>query len=65
MKKFMAISLLVNPYDPEAVATSIAHAENDLKSWGDCFLGALTKEPDLPLWHEDLGLRPMLNPGLA
>jgi len=40
-------------------------SENDLKSWGDCFLGALTKAPDLPLWHEDLGPRPMLNPGLA
>jgi trehalose 6-phosphate synthase len=62
-------ALLVNPYDPETVATSISHAlsmslderrarhqamfrlisENDLKSWGDCFLDALTKEADLPL----------------
>ena len=81
----LTAALLVNPYDPETVATSISHAlsmslderqarhqalfplisENDLKSWGDCFLDALTKEADLPLWHEDLGLRPMLNPGLA
>jgi len=65
----LTAALLVNPYDPEAVATSISHAlsmslderrtrhqdmfrlisENDLKSWGDCFLGALTKEADLPL----------------
>jgi trehalose 6-phosphate synthase len=81
----LTAALLVNPYDPEAVATSISHAlsmslderrtrhqamfrlisENDLKSWGDLFLAALTKNADLPLWHEDLGLRPMLNPGLA
>ena len=81
----LTAALLVNPYDPETVATSISHAlsmslderrarhqamfrlisENDLKSWGDCFLDALTKEADLPLWHEDLGLRFMLNPGLA
>jgi trehalose 6-phosphate synthase len=81
----LTAALLVNPYDPEAVATSIAHAlsmslderrarhqamfrlisENDLKSWGDCFLDALTKEADLLLRHEDLGLRPVLNPGLA
>jgi hypothetical protein len=40
-------------------------SENDLKSWGDLFLAALTKNTDLPLWHEDLGLRPMLNPGLV
>ena len=81
----MTAALLVNPYDPEAVATSIAHAlsmslderrarhqamfrlisENDLKSWGDCFLDALTKEGELPLGNEHLGPRPMLNPGLA
>jgi trehalose 6-phosphate synthase len=80
----LTTALLVNPYDPEAVATSIAHAlsmsldercarhqamfrlisENDLKSWGDCFLDALTKEADLPLQLEDY-LSPMLNPGLA
>ena len=35
------------------------------RAWGDCFLGALTKAPDLPLWHGDLGLRHVLNPGLA
>jgi trehalose 6-phosphate synthase len=78
-------ALLVNPYDPETVATSISHAlsmsleerrarhqtlfhlisDNDLKAWGELFLAALTKEPDLPHWHEHLGLRPMLNPGLA
>ena len=65
-------ALLVNPYDPETVATSLSHAlsmslderrtrhkalfhlisENDLKSWGELFLAALTKDPDLPLWHE-------------
>jgi trehalose 6-phosphate synthase len=81
----LTAALLVNPYDPEAVATSIAHAlsmslderrarhqamfrlisENDLTSWGDRFLDALTKEAHLQLWPEDLGLRPMLNPGLA
>src|ERR1700730_12155292 len=55
-------ALLVNPYDPEAVATSIAQglsmpleerrtrhqalfqviSDNDLKSWGEHFLAALT-----------------------
>jgi trehalose 6-phosphate synthase len=63
----LTAALLVNPYDPETVATSIAHAlsmplderrarhqamfrlisENDLKSWGDRFLAALTKDADL------------------
>jgi trehalose-6-phosphate synthase len=63
----LTAALLVNPYDPEAVAASIAHAlsmslderharhqamfrlisENDLKSWGDRFLDALTKEGEL------------------
>jgi len=81
----LTAALLVNPYDPEAVATSIAHAlsmslderrarhqamfrlisENDLKAWGERFLAALTTGSGSPLWHEDLGLRPMLNPGLA
>jgi trehalose 6-phosphate synthase len=70
-------ALLVNPYDPETVATSIAHAlampleerrsrhkvlfqsivENDIKIWGELFLASLTKESDLPLWHEHLGLQ--------
>jgi trehalose 6-phosphate synthase len=70
-------ALLVNPYDPETVATSIAHAlampleerrsrhkvlfqsivENDIKTWGELFLASLTKESDLPLWHEHLGLQ--------
>ena len=27
-------------------------SENDLKSWGELFLAALTKDPDLPLWRE-------------
>jgi trehalose 6-phosphate synthase len=78
-------ALLVNPYDPETVATSIAHAlsmpleerrtrhetlfhlisENDLKSWGEVFLATLTKKPDLPLWHEQLGLRPLLSSNLV
>jgi len=68
----LTAALLVNPYDPETVATSLSHAlsmslderrmrhkdlfrlisENDLKSWGELFLAALTKDPDLPLWHE-------------
>jgi trehalose 6-phosphate synthase len=81
----LTAALLVNPYDPEAVATSISHAlsmsleerrtrhkalfhlisENDLKSWGELFLASLTKDPDLPLWHEHLGLRPLLNSSLA
>jgi trehalose 6-phosphate synthase len=81
----LTAALLINPYDPEAVATSISHAlsmpleerrtrhqamfrlisESDLKSWGNCFLAALTKDADQPLWHEHLGLRPMLNSGLA
>jgi trehalose 6-phosphate synthase len=80
-----ASALLVNPYDPEMVATSIAHAlsmplderrsrfatlfhvlsENDLKSWGELFLAALTKDADLPLWREHLGFEPRLNSGAA
>src|SRR5262249_30438838 len=80
-----ASALLVNPYDPEMVATSIAHAlsmplderrsrfqtlfhvlsENDLKSWGELFLTALTKDADLPLWHQHLGFEPRLNSGVA
>jgi trehalose 6-phosphate synthase len=78
-------ALLVNPYDPEAVATSISHAlsmpleerrkrhaalmqvisENDLKSWGELFLTTLTKDANLPLWHQQLGLRPRINPSFA
>jgi hypothetical protein len=27
-------------------------SENDLNSWGELFLAALTKDSDLPLWHE-------------
>ncbi len=77
----LTAALLVNPYDPESVATSIAHAlsmsleerrtrhqalfhliaENDLKSWGELFLASLTKDADLPVWHEQLGLRPLLS----
>jgi trehalose 6-phosphate synthase len=65
-------ALLVNPYDPETVATSIAHAlsmpleerrmrheallrvisDNDLNSWGEHFLAALTQGTDLPLRRE-------------
>ena len=68
----MTVAILVNPYDPETVATSIAHAlsmsleerrarhaalfhlisENDLRTWGELFLAALTGDPDLPLWRE-------------
>jgi trehalose 6-phosphate synthase len=80
----LTAALLVNPYDPETVATSISHAlsmsleerrtrhqalfhlisENDLKTWGEQFLAALTRDPDLPLWHEHLGLK-ALHSGLA
>jgi trehalose 6-phosphate synthase len=80
-----ASALLVNPYDPEMVATSIAHAlsmplderrsrfqtlyhvlsENDLKSWGELFLAALTKDADLPLWRQHLGFESHLNSGVA
>ena len=62
----LTAALLVNPYDPETVATSLSHAlsmplderrtrhqalfhlisENDLKSWGELFLAALTTDPD-------------------
>jgi trehalose 6-phosphate synthase len=76
----LTAALLVNPYDPEAVATSIAHAlsmpleercsrhkvlfhsiaENDIKSWGELFLATLTKESDLPLWQEQLGIEATL-----
>jgi trehalose 6-phosphate synthase len=58
-------ALLVNPYDPETVAISIARAltmpieerrerhaalfravsQNDIQSWGERFLAALTKKP--------------------
>jgi hypothetical protein len=81
----LTAALLVNPYDPEAVATSISHAlsipieerrtrhkalfhlisKNDLKSWGENFLRSLTGDPDLPLWQEHLGLRPLHNSSLA
>ena len=78
-------ALLVNPYDPETVATSIAHAlsmpleerrrrhealfqvisENDLNSWGERFLTALTRVGASPLRHEQLRLVPPLYSGLA
>jgi trehalose 6-phosphate synthase len=81
----LTAALLVNPYDPEAVATSISHAlsmpleerrtrhaaliqvvsENDLKSWGELFLATLTKDANLPLWQERLGLRSLSNPSVA
>jgi trehalose 6-phosphate synthase len=74
-------ALIVNPYDPDAVASSIAQAlsmpleerrarhetlfrvirENDLKSWGDRFLAALTKPAELLLQSEELGLAPELD----
>jgi trehalose 6-phosphate synthase len=78
-------ALLVNPHDPETVATSISHAlsmpleerrtrhkalfqvisENDLKSWGELFISSLTREADLPLWHEHLGIRPGFGSNVA
>jgi trehalose 6-phosphate synthase len=78
-------ALLVNPYDPEAVATSIAHAlsmtleerrtrhqalfqvisDNDLKSWGEHFLVALTNDAASPLRHEQLGVTPPLRSNVA
>jgi len=78
-------ALLVNPYDPETVATSIAHAlsmpleerrsrhqalfqvisDNDLNSWGEHFLAALTKDAATPPWPEQLGLAPTIPARLA
>ena len=78
-------ALLVNPYDPESVSTSIAHAlsmpleerrrrhealfqvisENDLNSWGEHFLNALTQDAASPLWYEQLGFAPSLYSGVA
>jgi trehalose 6-phosphate synthase len=78
-------ALLVNPYDPEAVATSIAHAlsmpleerrerydalfrvisENNLNSWGERFLAALTKAEGPQLRGEPLRIAPTLYSGLA
>jgi trehalose 6-phosphate synthase len=78
-------ALLVNPYDPEAVATSISHAlsmpieerrsrhkalfqlisDNDLRSWGELFIASLTRDADLPWWHEHLGIRPALGSSVA
>ena len=78
-------ALLVNPYDPESVSTSIAHAlsmpleerctrheelfrvisENDLQSWGEHFLAALTQEAAQPLWQESIGLQPSIRAGIA
>jgi trehalose 6-phosphate synthase len=40
-------------------------SENDLKNWGELFLAALTRDADLPLWQERLGLQPVLNPDVA
>ncbi len=39
-------------------------SENDIKSWGELFLAALTMEADLPSWREQLGLQPPMDPGL-
>jgi trehalose 6-phosphate synthase len=81
----LTAALLVNPYDPETVAASIAHAlsmsleerrsrhqalfrtvsDNDLKSWGELFLAALTKDADLPNWQQHPGLQPALTSRLA
>jgi hypothetical protein len=40
-------------------------SDNDLKSWGELFLASLAKSADLPLWQEQLGLRPTLRSGVA
>ena len=73
-------ALIVNPYDPDAVASSIAQAltmslgerqsrherllrvicENDLASWGERFLAALTEPAEVRLEDEKLGLAPEL-----
>jgi trehalose 6-phosphate synthase len=65
-------ALLVNPYDPETVATSIARAltmtieerrerhaalfrvisENNIQSWGENFLAALTAQSAASTWEE-------------
>jgi trehalose 6-phosphate synthase len=71
-------ALIVNPYDPEAVAGSIAQAltmspderksrhetlfrvisGNDLASWGERFLAALTEPAELRVEDEKLALAP-------
>jgi hypothetical protein len=38
--------------------------ENDIKAWGELFLASLTQEAELPIWHEQPGLQPPMNPGL-
>ena len=40
-------------------------SDNDVRSWGELFLASLTKEADLPLWHEQLGLRPLQDSSIA
>jgi hypothetical protein len=37
----------------------------DLQSWGELFLGALTKSADLPHWHEQVGMTPALSSSAA
>jgi trehalose 6-phosphate synthase len=74
-------ALLVNPYDPETVASSIAHAlsmprderrerhralfrvicDNDLTSWGEGFLTALTQKQS-PGLREDRSASPLALP---
>jgi trehalose 6-phosphate synthase len=78
-------ALLVNPYDPETVATSISHAlsmpleerrsrhqalfqvisDNDLNSWGEHFLAALTRDGTSPPQREPLDLVPTIPARLA
>jgi trehalose 6-phosphate synthase len=78
-------ALLVNPYDPESVATSIAHAlsmpleerrarhqvlfqvisDNDLNSWGEHFLAALSTSGTPPQLRDELELGPAVTAGLA
>jgi trehalose 6-phosphate synthase len=40
-------------------------SEHDLKSWGELFIASLTREADLPLWHEHLGTRSALGSSVA
>ncbi len=40
-------------------------SENDLNSWGEHFLNALTQDAASPLWYEQLGFAPSLYSGVA
>jgi trehalose 6-phosphate synthase len=78
-------ALLVNPYDPETVAISIARAltmpieerrerhealfhvisENDIQSWGERFLAALTDQSAESGWQDRLDFPQTTSPRLS